>query len=41
MREIGRTGAQIFIDTGAFATTGKLTGTEALIRCRCLSVEKA
>lgn len=30
MREIGRIGSQIFIDTGAFALTGKLTVTEAL-----------
>jgi serine/threonine protein phosphatase 1 len=30
MREIGRIGSQIFIDTGAFASTGKLTVTEAL-----------
>ncbi|PMS17703.1 metallophosphoesterase [Trinickia dabaoshanensis] len=30
MREIGRIGAQIFIDTGAFAATGKLSVTEAL-----------
>jgi serine/threonine protein phosphatase 1 len=30
MRDIGRIGAQIFIDTGAFAATGKLTVTQAL-----------
>lgn len=30
MRDMGRIGSQIFIDTGAFAVTGKLTITEAL-----------
>lgn len=30
MRDMGRIGSQIFIDTGAFAATGKLTITEAL-----------
>jgi serine/threonine protein phosphatase 1 len=30
MREMGRIGAQVFVDTGAFAVTGKLTITEAL-----------
>lgn len=42
MREIGRIGAQIFIDTGAFAATGKLTVTEALTpRAWSVSVERA
>lgn len=42
MREIGRIGAQIFIDTGAFAATGKLTVTEALTpRAWSVSVEQA
>ncbi|RDU95096.1 metallophosphoesterase [Trinickia dinghuensis] len=42
MREIGRIGAQIFIDTGAFAMTGKLTVTEALTsRAWSVSVERA
>jgi serine/threonine protein phosphatase 1 len=42
MREIGRIGAQIFIDTGAFASTGKLTVTEALTpRAWSVSVEQA
>jgi serine/threonine protein phosphatase 1 len=42
MREIGRIGAQIFIDTGAFASTGKLTVTEALTpRAWSISVEQA
>ena len=42
MREIGRIGAQIFIDTGAFAATGKLTVTEALTaRVWSISVERA
>lgn len=42
MREIGRIGAQIFIDTGAFASTGKLTVTEALTpRSWSISVEQA
>lgn len=30
MREMGRIGSQVFIDTGAFAVMGKLTITEAL-----------
>ncbi len=30
MREMGRIGSQIFVDTGAFARVGKLTITEAL-----------
>jgi serine/threonine protein phosphatase 1 len=30
MRDMGRIGSQIFVDTGAFALTGKLTITEAL-----------
>ncbi|WP_206957177.1 metallophosphoesterase [Trinickia acidisoli] len=42
MREMGRIGAQIFIDTGAFAATGKLTVTEALTpRAWSVSVEQA
>jgi serine/threonine protein phosphatase 1 len=42
MREIGRIGAQIFIDTGAFAATGKLTVTEALTpRAWSVSVDQA
>ncbi len=42
MREIGRIGAQIFIDTGAFSATGKLTVTEALTaRAWSISVERA
>jgi serine/threonine protein phosphatase 1 len=42
MREIGRIGAQIFIDTGAFAPTGKLTITEALTpRTWSVTVERA
>ena len=42
MREMGRIGAQIFIDTGAFAATGKLTITEALTpRAWSVSVEQA
>ncbi len=42
MREIGRIGAQIFIDTGAFAATGKLTVTEALTpRAWSISVARA
>jgi serine/threonine protein phosphatase 1 len=42
MREIGRIGAQIFIDTGAFAATGKLTVTEALTaRSWSVSVARA
>ena len=42
MREMGRIGAQIFIDTGAFAATGKLTITEALTpRTWSVSVERA
>lgn len=42
MREIGRIGAQIFIDTGAFAETGKLTVTEALTaHSWSISVERA
>ena len=30
MRDMGRIGSQVFVDTGAFALTGKLTITEAL-----------
>ena len=42
MREIGRIGAQIFIDTGAFAATGKLSVAEALTaRSWSISVEQA
>lgn len=42
MREIGRIGAQIFVDTGAFAATGKLTVAEALTaRSWSVSVEQA
>ena len=42
MREIGRIGSQIFIDTGAFASMGKLTVTEALTaRAWSISVERA
>jgi serine/threonine protein phosphatase 1 len=42
MREIGRIGAQIFIDTGAFAAQGKLTVTQALTsRVWSVSVERA
>jgi serine/threonine protein phosphatase 1 len=42
MREMGRIGAQVFIDTGAFALTGKLTVTEALTpRAWSVSVEQA
>lgn len=42
MREMGRIGAQIFIDTGAFAAAGKLTVTEALTpRAWSVSVDQA
>lgn len=42
MREMGRIGSQVFIDTGAFAVTGKLTITEALTpRAWSVSVETA
>jgi serine/threonine protein phosphatase 1 len=42
MREMGRIGSQIFIDTGAFALTGKLTITEALTpRAWSVSLETA
>ena len=42
MREMGRIGAQIFVDTGAFAATGKLTITEALTpRTWSVSVQQA
>jgi serine/threonine protein phosphatase 1 len=42
MQEMGRIGSQVFIDTGAFALTGKLTITEALTpRAWSVSVEMA
>lgn len=42
MREMGRIGSQVFIDTGAFALTGKLTITEALTpRAWSVSLETA
>ncbi|PTB17495.1 metallophosphoesterase [Trinickia symbiotica] len=42
MREMGRIGSQIFVDTGAFALTGKLTITEALTpRAWSVSLETA
>ncbi len=42
MQEVGRIGAQIFIDTGAFAATGKLTVVEALTsRTWSISVAQA
>lgn len=42
MREMGRIGAQIYIDTGAFAVRGKLTVTQALTpRAWSVSVETA
>ncbi|MEA3119830.1 MAG: serine/threonine protein phosphatase 1 [Paraburkholderia sp.] len=42
MREMGRIGSQIFVDTGAFARTGKLTITEALkSRAWSVSLETA
>ena len=42
MRELGRVGSQVFIDTGAFAVTGKLTITEALTpHAWSVSVEEA
>ncbi len=42
MREMGRIGSQIFVDTGAFALTGKLTVTEALTpRAWSVSLETA
>ncbi|CAN7658323.1 metallophosphoesterase [Trinickia sp. LjRoot230] len=42
MREMGRIGSQLFIDTGAFAVTGKLTITEALtLNAWAVSIETA